>query len=223
MRFCCFILFLVLIFALSSCETPLDIEDNVIKKPIDPAFILPLKVDNRWIYSEEVFDSHGLKEADSFDTITITGEIVIDNNNWFIENRTANRMHKHYIRNSAFGLERWPVETFDTAFPDRKFPSAIGDNYVVPFSYDEIIDSLRTTRKVLSSDEIVDVPAGRFRCLKYSDTVSGESGETLYDPYRIDFFSPGFGLIKSILYRISPTGQVFVFRKKLLKEFTIAE
>ncbi len=166
-----YILLITIILALFSCKTPLDIENNVIKKPIDPALIMPLKIGNRWIYSEEVFDSNGSKEADRFDTITITGEIVIDDNLWFIEKSTANPSHKDYIRNSDFGLERWPADVFDTAFADRKFPAAIGDNYKVPFSADEIIDSLNVIRKVLSTDEIVNVPAGRFGCLKYWEIV----------------------------------------------------
>jgi hypothetical protein len=156
------VLFLGLLVLLSSCK-----KDSAPTEPQSNAGeILPLKVGNQWIGRVTDLDSPG--HPSHLDTMVVAKDTVIQNEKWFFLTGWS-----LYVANRTDGL--WALDNSQTWLL-WKFPAVEGE------SYRRLFDTVT----VVSTNAIVSVPAGTYRCYQYH--VEGSD----YNEY----LSPDVGPIK---------------------------
>lgn len=201
-----------------SCNSPLDIEDNIKKTKLDSSVILPLSVGNIWYYKTTDRDDKGQINFTRFDTVQILSKQIINSTNWYEEWNTLTPEFNDFLSNSDTGLVRKTVE--DIYYLDRRFPSQLNFIYDIPVGEIYLNDTLDRNRKVVSVSDEISVDAGNFTCYKYQDELL-QDDIVIFKPSEIAYYSKGIGLIKVIFYRISDEGNLFVFREMELTDYDV--
>jgi hypothetical protein len=165
------------------------------------AVIMPLAVGNRWIGT-----THPLRGDDLFDTLRIIRDTVVGNERWYV---TSNGV---MLANHPDGLYTWEIWAArrDQGKPTRalKFPVAVGDalndlgNFRRVYEHGDSgdVESIREVLTVVSTDTLVDVPAGRYHCIKA--VLKRYRADGSPDPVQFSndgplYFAPGIGLLKT--------------------------
>ena len=149
--------------------------------------IMPLQVGNTWTYKRTKW--HGVPSRTYtavIDTITVSlsGYQNINNNKWFIIKNATDFIPQYFdlVRNKADGLWCGNSGTISDSGMMFKYPAQANDLYLYGHTY------YHEQMSVDSIDEMVTVPKGSFKCVKYSQKLIA---------YPISLcLTPGIGLIR---------------------------
>ena len=180
---------LLIVISIISCKSNSPTE--VINKSSDNE-IMPLKVGNQWIIKES--NPNSLTQF-VYDTISVIRDTVLDNQQWFISYSGLGHGRPIY-KNTVNGLLEYDS---NGAVIRLKYPVAGGTTY--NFN-DQIV-------KVLSVNDTIDVPAGKFVCYHY------DFGLMEY------WYSPKIGLVKSQEYVEYQSGIRKIINISELKSYKI--
>jgi len=182
-----FFIFVCLTFILLySCKNPQDIEENIIKVPVNNDTlnmngIKPFITGTSWTYLVKKYDSNANLTSDSVLLVTLKKDTVIDSLRWYKTssepdfwqtNHTDGLRFRQYITGSP--LIEWL---------EAKYPAMVGYKWQKP--------SAQVT--VISSDTSKNVTAGNFKCYLYYEIISIGS----YFDFKNSFYCPKIGLIYS--------------------------
>lgn len=145
----------------------------------EPVEIMPLAVGNQWVYHTVRSDTMGNVTRNTYDTVRVTGTEVIAEETWFIVNGEGNY---NYI-NRSDGL--WKACSKNVLY--IKFPVRLGEYYTTGTSMDYCSPP---GFSVVSTDTVITVPAGTFRCITY---LWGDYGGYYNHVYH---YAPNVGLIR---------------------------
>ena len=166
----------------------------------DTTQIMPLALGNSWIYQYSLFDTV-IKEFKpiSVDTFLVTGDTVVDDETWYFVKTMTPEGGRVINRSDGLWQYRQEVEPFLFL----KFPVEKGDEYVT------MIGPTQVVNRVNGVGVDISVPAGQFKCYKYSHFVKQHN-------LVVDFYyQPGVGGVKMELY--VHTGMKPVSKHELLE------
>ncbi len=130
--------------------------------------IIPLAIDNSWIYAITAFDSLGNALGNAVDTSIVSRDTIVDNETWYIlYNRGApvnlgiNRSDGYWSRKVTLSPGTGNIVALGEPYLSSKFPATVGQVFANETGY-------RTV--VLDIDTMVTVSAGSFECYKYKKT-----------------------------------------------------
>lgn len=157
--------------------------------PADPAgVILPLKVGNMWIFNATEYAADTVRRK-LIDTLDVRSDTVIGG-----ETRYLFNSQNGYL-NRSDGAYAWGLSQGGEPILQFKYPTRAGDSvYYGDATYSIMI-------RVVSTSELVTVPAGHFVCHHYFLTAS-------FGQYDVHYFiAPNIGYVK-----ISSIGRLGVQR-----------
>lgn len=136
--------------------------------------IFPLAIGNKWVYQKTL--GYGF---DTTYTYQIMMDTILNNEKWYGYGCTL-------MKNNESGL--WGIICDDTTANGNpylfyKYPAVAGQEY----EYSDILV------KVISINEEVTVPAGKFICYHYRFPLYKEENLEVYMDY---YLSPGVGMVK---------------------------
>jgi hypothetical protein len=173
--------------------------------------IMPLAVGNEWIGQVTQYDSYGNSDSIWFDTLrvlkseVVAGEIWYDMNAFWINGSDTNRQ---WFANRSDGLYTCDSEYFREAYRFGKYPAKPGD---VCVTFENTFDSTRLYGQsdgisVDTTDLLVTVPAGQFRCYVYRGFSISRDYDVVSSAFEPgQYYAPGVGLIASGYF--GPDGQ----------------
>jgi hypothetical protein len=199
------LLFLTLIFNFISCE------DNPTKSNLFPTEMIPLKMGNSWSYVRTNYDSTGIVEYTENITSTIDKDTLIDELTWYGYSDTPSGIWFTNKSNGYWVYARWNNGNaiVDTMLLIYKYPAIVGDVFDFP--------SFR--REVVSTNELITVPAGSYKTIHYSDTFL-DSSNYLLDSFEI-FVAQGIGLIKRVQIGRKQDGTRFMVFEEELENYSL--
>ncbi|MDF1546040.1 MAG: hypothetical protein P1R58_13180 [bacterium] len=137
--------------------------------PTDPCDeILPLQVDNKWVYDIRFFDSLGAETAALVDTSYVGRDTTINSELWYI--LYAFKAPTAVSMNDSEGYQTMAVDSllpgnniFSLSDPylAAKFPASVGDKFDNQTGFES---------EVLATDSSITVGAGTFDCYLYLRT-----------------------------------------------------
>jgi len=142
--------------------------------------LIPLALNNSWIYKTEFYDSTGAILSSRVDTLRITGDTLINNETWYIfnnstYNRTTNRSDGYYSYYDAPQLE-------------YKYPAQIGDT---------ILFSNSLKREVISTNTLITISNVSHSAYHYHDMYVNNVTDLTWDI----FIAPKVGQVRVNAYR----------------------
>jgi hypothetical protein len=169
------------------------------EREVDARMLLPLEPGNSWIYHRNS------SEADTL-VRTISLRRDIDGRVFFVQERQYHTTRDGWAFGSSQifsygpeGLFAW-TRLFDDVDLTRSV--ARSPSLFFPFQARGIIDypyessdGVRFTR-IVSTDTLVTVPSGTFRCLAYATMTYSRIGSEVV--VGLSYFSPGVGLVKYV-------------------------
>lgn len=185
-------------------------------------FIMPLAVGNEWCHETEFF---------SLDT-TFTGCLTL-NDITMIEGSLCyydtsdvygNDLPSPFYHHDTIGL--WIYWCGDITGGCRKvltapYPARLGDSYILDTMIDERLDTIVSTIRVVSTDTLVRVPAGDFRCFKYETAAMNASTGEHQGWWVIDCYSVNKGHIYSETFSLDSSGTVRSSVRTVLTRLTL--
>lgn len=173
--------------------------------------LIPLKIGNTWNYIRTVYDSLGsVLYTDNINS-SVERDTIINYIKWF---GLTNAPGSVYFTNKSNGY--WALQTIalpyfpnDTSYIVYKYPTEVGDIYGDP----------ETPREVISVDEMITVPAGKFNVIHLITTFIGSSNYLL-DSFET-FITPGVGIVKVMQIGKRYDGTKFVVYKDELVNYSI--
>ncbi len=149
----------------------------------DNGVIIPLALNNKWIYKVETFDSSGSIKQSPFDSITIniTGDTVINGESWY----QIDGSHSRYFRNKLDGYYSY----YQYPILEYKYPAKDGDSIM-------ITNTLK--RKVLSVNKSIIVNNKTFTTYLYLDTYP----QDVTDAFWYTYIAPNIGQVRFETYRM---------------------
>ena len=158
----------------------------------DTSYSLSLKVGNEWVWEENWSELRI-----TYDTLRITGEVVIDGERWFNTNRT------YYLANRAGGLYSRDKNKLDSILLKIKYPVSSGDTNNIVDWYQMNNGQrgylMHSNWIVTATGQMIDVPAGKFKCWKATEFPIYDDG-TPYRPAQPEmennYYSPGIGRVR---------------------------
>jgi hypothetical protein len=147
--------------------------------------LIPLKVGNLWIYKSEKLDEEGNSANSSYSYMSILADTTIDGVKYSLRNGNS---RGDFCMNGTDGFNiylRGQSPVLDLKYPVKLNETFLRRNHDTTF--------------VTSMDEKVEVPAGKYTCIKY-ETLSGGS-KLIYH------VCPNVGIIK--IENLSLEGDVF--------------
>ena len=211
-----------LILSLFSCEDAIDIVGPRYEFPED-ADIKPLRVGNTWEYYITYFSDGEASETDSI-VHTIVEELNVGGENWYVEDQGyTNPRITLTITNRSDGLwsNHGTMEfSEDEPYKLVEYPARSKTEYIVGrFTLSgETYEIYRNSEEV---KDYIEVPAGRFRCIKYNDRLVTTDGQTVQDPLNILYYSPNYGMVKRERFKTNNFGALIISELWELKEYKI--
>jgi hypothetical protein len=199
------ILVLPLFFIIAGCESEADVS------PVVEDVLMPLKINNKWIYAFTFYDSTG----------NVTSEVMTD---YRIEDDSMYKDEKVYIDQSGHAYANrqhglWflsDITTGDTLQLAFKYPCMTGDTYVGGSFTFLAAPGETMTVTVASTDESVISGGKSYSCIKY--IAEGYHTPTaMKTDRRVFYFSPKVGLIlvEDFNYFNHPTEPILFWRQAL--------
>jgi hypothetical protein len=194
-------LFLAIVFCYG-CSDSLNPENNSQNNPI------PLKKGNSWNYILTSYDSTETISYTENNVENVITDTVISNIRWYSLNSSPKGV---WFTNKSDGYWGYVKATNqnklikDTTFLVYKYPTVVGDKY--------------RDYEVVSVDEEVIVPAGKFNCIhiiiRYPD-----SKNYLLDSFET-FFKPGLGKVKWMQIGKKAGNKKYVVYKSELSNYSL--
>jgi hypothetical protein len=183
-------LFALIFFSCDHSTNPITAENST------STVIMPLKIGNKWIFENTDFDSTGAVVRTYVDTLAIIGEMMVDEQRWFIANEDC------IVRNSAEGLcsallVGGKISNMSLV---AKFPGSTGDKWNYGYNM------------IASSDILVNVPYGDFHCFRYEGEMH------LEDAPSISYLAPGIGILLAYYKKETADGSKYLNKVTELKD-----
>jgi hypothetical protein len=177
-------------FVFSGCTdfgTPIDFTDP-------SKAIIPLRIGNQWVNQVAVYDTLGRLVQQFPDTLELKEDTLIDGTRWFLVGKP-----KFYYASRSDGIWYRSLENpISREYLLFKFPAWPGERWRVEDG------GRRIDTEVLSTSDILTVPAGKFRCYTYR---SG-SGKTCV--------APGIGIVYWESFWPTTTGKQWSYTSELM-------
>ncbi|MEI6089770.1 MAG: hypothetical protein WCR42_04920 [bacterium] len=204
---------LALIILISSCEDIVDADNSIlktkkivyktVKQDQEKDVIMPLKVDNLWVYRVTELTDEGAEDYIHYDTIIVKKEVTINGEKWFlVSNGFAEDPSPHYLTNTDVGLyfkdsdesneshllEAYPLNN-STYYNGNQAYSIL---YNDPTKY--FIDTLDywTDAEIINSYPMV---YGDFKTYKYYIWAKFRKQNIKIDPDCIEYYVPNIGMV----------------------------
>jgi hypothetical protein len=168
---------------LSSCKQN-SVTENVIN---EHRVIIPLTVGNQWVRDNVEFDSVATKKLYPMDTLRVLHDTLLNGEHWFIINGDEYNIHA----NKSDGWYSQNTLNYQSSLM-LKYPAVSGESFIRYFY----------AVKVLSTDTIISIPSGQYKCYCYS-TFDGLSGS-------YDFYCPNIGPVKFEYYQTTTDGKKYL-------------
>ena len=212
---------LFLIFILAACEQPLGIEDNV-RKTIMSGDLIPLRVNNEWIYQINEYDENlHIINGPFHQTIKISDTRHFNEETWYKFFDNTNHLEQ-YLRSEDDGLwMRMP-----DIFPGEqirfvKLPARINESDTITNFELPRDDTKLLVQTLISTDLIVEVNGNEYQVIKIKfDHIDSDNNKYI-GPYLEQFYATGLGLIKENYYSVDQNGQFFISKIREMVEATI--
>lgn len=166
--------------------------------------IIPLKLGNTWEYYVTYFDSVGIMYEAKHVSQFVNGKINILDLTWYCYNS-----YKNY----------WYTNKSDGYWLYYKSTNGAEDQSMLIYKYPTIVGEKYADIDVISVDEEIQVPAGKFKCihlLQGSDSPSDNS-----DYSSEIYLCPKIGLIRSVQMKRKSNGEKFIMAKCELTNYTL--
>ncbi|MDH3269448.1 MAG: hypothetical protein OEM46_11405 [Ignavibacteria bacterium] len=199
-----YLLFILTSLVIYNCSESTE-PDNSISE------LIPLKIGNTWNYNRTVYDSTGAVIYDENITSTVEKDTTINGIEWFDYNDVPAGIWFTNKSTGYWAFVNASTGNFlnDTSFIVYKFPTQVGDLYDIPGS----------TVEVIAIDEIVLVPAGKFKIIHLVSTYPSPISY-LMDSFEI-FIAPGVGIIKRMQIGKKYDGTKFIVFTSELESYSI--
>ena len=160
--------------------------------------ILPLKTGNTWSYRISLYDTLGSLIELYFDTVVVQSPTIVSGEEWYLW-----RDPDEYLADQTSGTWYRNIRSDTMSAPGLfyKYPVSVGESWISPHMMYSTISV-----KAISTDAVIDVPAGRFACYVYQLGAS----------QIFDYLVPGIGLVFSRAYELVPSGNRFTFIRELV-------
>lgn len=178
--------------------------------------IMPLEIDNEWVYKITNFDEQGAVTSTEYQTIKIDGLEEFNGEKWY------HSFDKTILWvNTDVGLMTKNIACDCEKEFRAKYPANSGDEFLsmildtnmnaVVNDGTKLIDIRAEYYKKVNSNLQITTPAGEFKCYEYKDNyvIQSESNNIQMVQYSADYYSENIGLIKSITYRNSESNYSF--------------
>jgi hypothetical protein len=152
----------ILVTLCSGCE-----DKGVVTPPqASQQGIMPLKVGNCWIYETTFLDTLGNVILVAPETLAVVVDTMIKGETWF-------RVKNVLYTNRSSGLWIWGT---DEPYLFYKYPTEVGDSTLTGYG---------TIQTVTATARQVNVPAGTFSCVEYSQRFGSIIGYVEYCSYNV--------------------------------------
>lgn len=182
---------------LSSCKN----DTLTVYNPLDTQTeILPMRIGNLWTYKRIDYDSLGKVSKISTDSMKVDQRVSLECN--LLGYHLAEYRNGQIYRSAKAynNLEGFWEEGFINVCLLYSYPDTAG----------RVIHNCDIQQKILSINDIVVVPAGKFVCYKYSIEIQDRN------TFQILWLSPGKGIIRNEEYRkLGNGGQMLLYRQDL--------
>ena len=184
---------LIILILVTSCK---DDTTSPVIKPLNTDELIPLKIGNTWVYEHIIYNGSDQKTIQ--ETITVESEIQYKNEKHFIFKHTDHstgkiKTPKVYYINKADGHYMIYLELYEDIYTIKlNYPTFEGDIIYedgINKYYIEKVDTIYTT------------PAGKFKCIKYVQSVLYD-GKDMFT--YINYIAPGIGRVVAEVYRTDP-------------------
>lgn len=171
--------------------------------------LIPLKVGNSWNYTEISYDSSGSIIQTQNVNRTMVKDTSILNYTWYADNEApdgvwfTNKPDGHW----AFIKANTGLIINDTTILVYKYPPQVGDIY-------------GDSSEVVSIDEGITVPAGRFRAIHIVGKNPNSIGYTLMYSCEL-FIAPQVGIVKKLQFGRKENGEKFLVVNKELQSYLL--
>ena len=185
--------------------------------PASSSGIFPLTEGNTWVYQISEFDSTNTLQWSYPDTVTVGKEVIIGTEAWHRIIHSATDIFSdtiwYSIRTDGLWERRYNYSliphTYSMAFK-YKFPTAINDTFNLSMNKWPPSEPSRSFTRIVSTTELLQVPAGSFSCILYQNNLQPLDSATLQVISDIigieDYINSGIGLIKSAQSFLRQTG-----------------
>ena len=196
-----FILTSLLLFSCSNSTEP----DETINE------LIPLKIGNKWNYKMTIYDSLGSISYREDITTSIDRDTFINGIKWYGYNTPPTRIWHTNKSDGYWTFVKAGTGNVvnDTSLLVYKYPTQVGDVYGNP----------DMPREVVSVDEEITIPAGKFKAIHLVTTFTG-STNYLLDSFET-FITPGLGVIKVMQIGKRSDGTKFIVYKNELVSFEL--
>ena len=197
-------LIIVIGFLFSNCSEPT--EPDVLSNDL-----IPLKISNSWNYKQTVYDSSGVIVRVENQSSTIIKDTTILSQLWYSFSDVpdgiwfTNKTDGYW----AFVKANTGSTLNDTSLLVYKYPTKVGDIYGDADSPNEVV----------SIDEEITVPAGKFKVI-HIITHYQSSQTYLLDSFEM-FIAPQIGVIKRMQIGKKPNGNKFIVVKRELENYSL--
>lgn len=141
------------------------------KKAIDKTFLIPLKINNYWIFRVYWYDQQQNLVKTDTTLIKVVSDTLIENQHYFKLD-----FFGIYYTNKIDGVYANLINTQSVIY---KYPAKVGDKY---------IRNLTDTITVISTNKRIDLQSGSFECYQYQSKFKGFILN--------DYLAPGIGIIE---------------------------
>lgn len=198
------LLILLSILSIMSCS------DDAVSTPSDPSVgIIPLKTGNSWTFLTTFYDTVGVVKFTNEVKETIYGDTSIAGTKWFYPSTT----HDIMVTNLTDGYH-WREQFVGGSGAEEmlvwKYPAVKGDFF--PYAGVSVF--------ILSTSEVVTVPAGTFDCYHYWSTYRNAAGDTVTG-HMDAWLSPNIGMVKVEGYLKKTSGEEYRNYKQELTAYTL--
>jgi len=173
--------------------------------------LIPLKIGNTWSHNFTSYDSSGVVTYTELQISTIDRDTTFLNKKWYSYSHIPSGV---WFTNKDNGYCSWIKASLlhlenDTSVVVYKYPTFVGDIY----------GDSETPTEVISVDEEITVPAGKFKVIHFVKTYTSS------DNYLIDsfekFIAPGIGVIKTMQVGKKANGEKFIVYKRELESYSL--
>jgi hypothetical protein len=185
--------------------------------PTSGDVLMPLAVNNTWIYENFSYDSLGNRSPGFYDTTLLVSSHLVNG-----EMRYTNQYGVDWMNRNDSLMTYYSLGSGYYIF--AKYPMKIGesmnlDKWVITTeSNPDPIEEAQRVLTYLGGDTTITVPAGTFKCIKYRNDLIGIRTDSLYER-DYHYYCLNVGLIYSVMTGLDLDTRKFYLNshKELLK------